>query len=508
MNIEDFGEKIGGAKKDNWKKRGLTSNDTEDMNERERSKYIVKNNIWIKPNYQEMVDNGMSKRVVYFMKMVRDSLPTKPSYNTHDRNIQDNYINTVLELRDIVMGLKDDHELLFFFKNRIEGIFVFNNPSSPFLEVKETAIRTINNKVLHALRETYFPTIDKEIVKKQFCYTTEEKILAPYKIDKFDSSHSFSEENNDTISLERKTASGKYYMYPKDELINPNNWIVNTFYISRSSSIIANNFNTIEEAQNYILEKDGKEKNEQSTRQGKKRFIPKQLEGIERTGDDYRKNTAITGDDYLKVFQFKGGEFGNWLNETDRQESLNFAFDALIDLAKALDIDDKSLSLNKSLSIAFGARGHGSALAHYEPLRNVINLTKMNGAGSLAHEWAHALDDYLGNQFGCRGLLTANYSKIEELKELKNLIDCMKYSEGKPTEYYLNSMRLDSDFSKTDGRYWQSNEEMFARAFACYVYDKLGFESDYLCGHANLVVTADGVLGFPLGREREEINKC
>jgi FtsZ-binding cell division protein ZapB len=41
------------------------------------------------------------------------------------------------------------------------------------------------------------------------------------------------------------------------------------------------------------------------------------------------------------------------------------------------------------------ARG-GKAAAHYEPGRRVINLTKLSGAGTLAHEYGHALDHYLG----------------------------------------------------------------------------------------------------------------
>lgn len=52
------------------------------------------------------------------------------------------------------------------------------------------------------------------------------------------------------------------------------------------------------------------------------------------------------------------------------------------------------------LAIAFGSRGKGNALAHYEPSRAVINLTKMKGAGSLAHEFGHALDDMLGQRLG------------------------------------------------------------------------------------------------------------
>lgn len=37
---EDFGEKIGGAKKDLWKDRGLYVNDLDAMNEREAEKFV------------------------------------------------------------------------------------------------------------------------------------------------------------------------------------------------------------------------------------------------------------------------------------------------------------------------------------------------------------------------------------------------------------------------------------------------------------------------------------
>lgn len=67
-----------------------------------------------------------------------------------------------------------------------------------------------------------------------------------------------------------------------------------------------------------------------------------------------------------------------------------------------MKIPAKAISLNGDLALAFGARGQGlsSARAHYEPAKVVINLTKMNGAGSLAHEWWHAFDHYLARQDG------------------------------------------------------------------------------------------------------------
>ena len=63
---EDFGEKIGGAKKDLWRVRGLYIDDLDDMNEREADKYVKKDNVWKKPNYQAMLDDGVPLGVVYF----------------------------------------------------------------------------------------------------------------------------------------------------------------------------------------------------------------------------------------------------------------------------------------------------------------------------------------------------------------------------------------------------------------------------------------------------------
>ena len=83
-------------------------------------------------------------------------------------------------------------------------------------------------------------------------------------------------------------------------------------------------------------------------------------------------------------------------------------YDGFEDLYKALGISHRDISLGGELAIAFGARGRGSAMAHYEPDRNVINMTKKRGAGSLAHEWAHAMDAYLGKKLGLYGYMSEN----------------------------------------------------------------------------------------------------
>jgi hypothetical protein len=86
-------------------------------------------------------------------------------------------------------------------------------------------------------------------------------------------------------------------------------------------------------------------------------------------------------------------------------------------------------------SIAVGARGKGIAKAHYEPSKAVINLTRTFGAGPLAHEWFHAIDNFLfriisNESMGEHGYLsrfreikTDNPEYSEVVKTLRNLVN-------------------------------------------------------------------------------------
>jgi len=121
------------------------------------------------------------------------------------------------------------------------------------------------------------------------------------------------------------------------------------------------------------------------------------LDKIEREGVERRKGN-VTPEQFMETFGFRGGEFGNWVAADERQSMLNFAFDALLDMADIIGVSPRALSLGGRLAIGFGSRGQGlsGAAAHFEPERGVINLTKISGAGSLAHEWFHAFDSYFG----------------------------------------------------------------------------------------------------------------
>jgi hypothetical protein len=171
------------------------------------------------------------------------------------------------------------------------------------------------------------------------------------------------------------------------------------------------------------------------------------LDHVTRTGPEYRPGDAdISTADFQNAFGFRGGQFGNWQMGADGQTSLNHAYDALHDLADATGLTPRDVSLNGQLGIAFGARGHGglhSAKAHYEPDSVVINLTKMKGAGSLGHEWFHALDHYV--------------AKLEHGPTAALLTSKLPYREGKNPELVaawknlVNTMAARAEVKPVDG---------------------------------------------------------
>lgn len=636
MAINDFGEKIGGAKKDLWKERGMILSDLSEMNEAERKSLIKKDNVWQKPDYTALVADGLPVRVAWFMKTVRDSLGTKPVLSFLDtsseaiRDKQEKYITFVGDVRDAVMACKSEDDVLALGNRKWladKGYIAGGN--SYYVNPTKEAGDVITNKFLRAfcVKAYDLQRYDRQIEKKQFLFSDEQKLLAPFKFFKYVNAE-WGKDYRDVTTFK----IGGNYFYPKGEFEDKGSWVEGTYILSNARhDILGRNFESLEAAKAFVLDKASEKGAEAPKRKGKTRFVPAQLQHIERDGDDVRQGRSMTGQDYLDAFEFKGGEFGNWMSEKDRQASLDMGYEALYDLAKVLKIETTDISLGNKLSIAFGARGSGSALAHYEPLREVINLTKMRGAGSLAHEWAHALDDIIGKHLGLRDFMTENRQDKRVPESLKTLVETMMYKEvtseevkatrereiddyknrvrkyvnglfpvsrmsdvqiarkdaliesylenavnvgnayfsfvrsgegiadidklselkkeitgrvipkeeritlahyqnslrykiesvDKPqkvkTEFYENSLLFDKEFSKTDHGYWASSVEMFARAFACYVHDKIEGRSDYLCGHSELAISmmesrAKGeyvcVAAIPQGEERKAINEC
>ena len=360
---EDFGEKIGGAKKDLWKDRGLYADDLEAMNEREAEKFVKKDNVWKKPDYAAMLEEGIPLGVVYFIKKARDGLNASPQYyrtdDTPEKRTarQKEYIKTVRELQTVLSDVRTVEDAVraydrFFVDNGyLEKVQGWGSGIHYRATKKGQDNPVITNKLSNTMlirsAEYFERNFTQEAKKEQFCVSKEQKIPKGYAIHFNDGKQTYSK-NGD--------------------------WKPGTYYVTKGYSILRTNFETKEAALKWVQElAKGRNKN------GKIRFVPPQLAHVKRTGPDYRNGVEITGQHYLDTFGFRGGEFGNWMNQNDRQTSLNMGFEALKDLASALKISDKDIAYQGTLAIAFGARGSGNAAAHYERMVNIVSSRFRHG---------------------------------------------------------------------------------------------------------------------------------
>jgi hypothetical protein len=110
--------------------------------------------------------------------------------------------------------------------------------------------------------------------------------------------------------------------------------------------------------------------------------------------------SGASGERMSKTFGFSNLDHGNWMTDADREHHLHHAETAFHDLSDILSVTPDTISLKGRLAVHFGARGaggKGAGSAHYEPGAKVMNITKFAGAGSVAHEWGHFLDNVMAD---------------------------------------------------------------------------------------------------------------
>lgn len=534
MRRKDYGTKVAGAKKDLWKERNLMLEDLADMNGLEMDKNINKNNIWKKPDYMQYRETGIPVEVVYFYKQVRDSLPPKPPVmhrmETTDMQLevdkqQKLYLEFISEIRDLTLQCQTIEDIKMFYEKNVAHSKYFyykRGYSRPYLVNDYAGIFT--NKFNKACQVTDI-TMQKyrqDIYRKQFCFDDTDKLIAKF---------NFLPIYKDSL---KKTADGTFTYtqrhggihvtveLPKeidgDSIENDCMLIFdkkNKFLYKAETRVEAVKYIL----NNYSLDYDAGE-NKKEKKQRKERFLPEQFKKLERVGPNYRAGMNVKEDEFKKTFDTPWVEFGEYLSDAETVQSANYCYDALLDMCRALNMSPEDASLGGRLSLGFGTRGSGIATAHYEYTNEIINITKKRGPGALGHEFGHAIDDICAKKMMLPGTMTSWYWRKNSLPEMKILIESLKTQNGKVTEFYKGSRFFGGKYTSSGHEYWTSNSEMFARAFHCYLEDKVaemnkkdGKEgrNDYLCGHASGYVTTglDGTYyrAFPIGEERKIINQ-
>ncbi|MDR6398002.1 LPD1 domain-containing protein [Herbaspirillum seropedicae] len=342
--IEDAGEKIGGARKDFYKST-LSVADLEGMNDRERLELVKKENIWPIPDFDKMRANGVDARIALFIHALRRDTPPAVTRAAEAHA----YTKMVSGLRAATDELKsfDDlhrfHELLA--KHGLMHIEVSEH-STRYSIPDELNALSLDFTKFYRFKDRYIFNPDRGYRAAKMAYEGSRYTVAG------------------VAYSPRELNSEQFY-----EFLN-----------ARKMALA-----------------DARRKT-QVTSAGDEQKLPTErphLAKLVRSGaPEDRDGTDVHPDRFLSDFGFRGVEFGNWLPQDERQEVLNRAYDAFTTLSLVLGVDKQALSLGGTLALGFGSRGRKGALAHYEPSRTVVNLTRLNGAGSLAHEFFHGLDDY------------------------------------------------------------------------------------------------------------------
>lgn len=191
----DFGEHIGGARKELWSAGGINLEDLLDMNDAEKAKFVKKDNIWKKPDYEQMVEAGVPKVVAYAIKEVRNAIPAKPyvSYFEQDdpekvKYRMECYVKFVTMIRDTMSGVSSEEE--FMEKQQV----VYNQIVDPErsaryrISTKPEYTGLFQTKLLRAIRcghQTFSTNYAYCAEKEQFAVKKEDKIPAGWKIEKY-----------------------------------------------------------------------------------------------------------------------------------------------------------------------------------------------------------------------------------------------------------------------------------------------------------------------------------
>lgn len=358
--IEDAGMKIGGARKD-WRDVNMSVADLADLTGEERAAVVKKDNIWPKPDYAALVEAGMTAEAAACMKVLRDGLaasPSKMSARTMDE-AQEGYVRMVSALRDAFMAAKTTQDV-----QRVYGTLVTEFGGNDAIK-------------RHPTSAVWF-----SVYNKRFC--------------------PFSMDQKKLQKAREMLSSG----FPEDVPA----WRKNVSFYGGAGGLmkcykgnhLVGSFATKDEA--YVELKKLHEAAEAAKKASKAVIGPKKpplrphLDTIEREGmTNHRRGRDIDPEEFIRTFGFLGVEFGNWVPDHERQTMINLGYDGMMDLAEILGWEPTDMSLGRRLSAAFGARGMGGkGAAHYESGRAVYNFTRFNGAGSQAHEFAHALDHFIG----------------------------------------------------------------------------------------------------------------
>ena len=152
--IDDFGQKIGGARKD-YGKNPLCVNDLLLMNGNEKSALVKRDNIFSKPDFKARFNDGAEPSVLWYINQVRIKINPKPilyiAYAGKEDEALNRYVESVSKVRDKLLTLRKEEDIGSF-KNWFFSEF-YADKSSYYVAEKNIFDRSaFSDKTLRAVQ--------------------------------------------------------------------------------------------------------------------------------------------------------------------------------------------------------------------------------------------------------------------------------------------------------------------------------------------------------------------
>ncbi|RCX00436.1 CLCA_X family protein [Marinomonas foliarum] len=222
-----------------------------------------------------------------------------------------------------------------------------------------------------------------------------------------------------------------------------------------------------------------------------------------------------------RQFDFRGIEMGRWVTPEERDRAAVNFYRALEDLMFVLQGPELLISLRGTLGLQYGKGGRPGVAAHYVPATRQLSLAKNAGAGSLAHEWFHAFDHYMGEKMfqhvSTSHFASACWLNSAQLQLSRNkqphplsllLAECFKAimlnEQGDEPSDMCQISRLTDQKLKVI--YYAKPEEMAARAFEAFVEDTKPTSTFLVKGSRHSEEAKMGL--YPQGEQRLRINQA
>ena len=214
-------------------------------------------------------------------------------------------------------------------------------------------------------------------------------------------------------------------------------------------------------------------------------------------------------------FDFRSIEVGRWVTPQERDRAAGRFYQALCDLMTILRGPEPLISLRSTLGLQYGIGGRLGVAAHYIPATRQLALAKNAGAGSLAHEWFHAFDHYMGGKayrnagpfgfaFASSAWLNSVSSKPHPLNErLGACFQAIMLTEDgtAPSTLFRASLMADQHLRTV---YYTKPEELCARAFEAFIEDSQPRNRFLVNGTVHSHEAKAGL--YPQGEHRQRIN--